>query len=336
MSELPSLSVVIPVYNEPEWIFTSVGDVVEAIHRSPFDRTEIVIVDDGSEQETRDALERLDTGDIPLRVLHQSNQGRLPARKTGMEAATGDLVLLLDSRVSIRPGSLAHVAGRLRAGERGAWNAHVDIEVKGNPYARFWHTITVAAYPDYLRNPRPITFGAEDYDRYPKGTTCFLAPREALLEATRSFASMYEDMRFANDDTHLLRPFAERHPIHIDPGFSCLYRSRDALPKFLRHTLHRGTVFVDGFGRPGTRFFPVLAAFYPSTLAYLWLLRRRPVLALSAAALVPAAAGAGATALRRPPADVAAFAGLSLPFAVIYSLGIWRGLLLALRARWRG
>jgi glycosyltransferase involved in cell wall biosynthesis len=334
VSDLPSLSVVIPVYNEPDWIALSVADVAEAIKRSPFADVEIVIVDDGSDAPTREVLDRLAPGP-PLRVIHQENQGRFAARHTGMEAARAELVLLLDSRVSIRPDALRHVAERLCAGETGAWNAHVDIEVEGNPYARFWRTITFAAYPDYLQDPRPVTFGIEAYDRYPKGTTCFLAPREALLRAVRGFDSMYEDVRFANDDTHMLRPLAAEQPIHIDPGFACLYRSRDSAGKFLRHVLHRGTVFVDGFGRPGTRFFPVIVACFPSTLAYVWLLIRRPRLAVAAAGLLPVAAGAGAAAIRRPRADVAAFAALSLPFAVMYSLGIWRGALLVLDARRR-
>ena len=52
----PSLSVVIPVYNERRWIGTVVEDVVTAVRAAPFPDPEIVIVDDGSDEETRRAL----------------------------------------------------------------------------------------------------------------------------------------------------------------------------------------------------------------------------------------------------------------------------------------
>ena len=333
-TEVPSLSIVIPVYNEPRWIEQSVCDAVAAVRRSPFARdAELVIVDDGSDQATKSVLARLSAG-VETRVITQDNQGRFAARQTGIEAAKGDLVLLLDSRVSIRPDSLRFLAPRLANGSaQDVWNAHVDIDVRANPFARFWRTIAHAAWPDYLNNPRTMSYGLEDYDRYPKGTTCFMAPRSLLLEALGEFRSLYEDSRYANDDTVLIRSIAEKRRINISPGFACLYRSRDSTARFLRHSFHRGIVFVDGFGRPGTRFFPFLLAFFPVSAALLVLALVRPRQALRLALAAPMMAALGATAIKRPPRDVLAFSILSGPFSVAYGAGIWRGGLLALKRR---
>lgn len=323
---------VIPVYNEPVWIGRCISSLMTALRNSPFTQPELIVVDDGSDKPTKDALAAL-APEVPMRVITQENQGRFTARRVGIRAARGDLLLLLDSRVSIAADSLEFVASRLNGDRLPVWNAHVDIDVKGDPYARFWRTVTYAAWRDYLSDPRTTSFGLEDYDRYPKGTTCFMAPRTALLRALDEFRTMYQDSRFVNDDTVLIRSIAAEHRINISPGFACRYRSRDSLSGFLRHSFHRGTVFLDGFGRRGTRFFPVLVAFFPATLAFAALAVRRPSWALRLASTGPLAAACFATILRRPARDVFAFSALAGPFAVAYSAGIWRGALLAARSR---
>jgi hypothetical protein len=212
------------------------------------------------------------------------------------------------------------------------WNSHCEVELTGNPYARFWNVLTEIAYRDYCANPRTLRYGLEEFDRYPKGTTCFLAPRQALLDAIENFNSLYLDTRNANDDTSVIRWLAARQPINISPDFACLYRSRDSLLPFLRHAFHRGGVFVDGWSRAGGRFSNVIVAFYPLSAAAVLIGLRRPRIALATVLAVPAAGAGTCATLRRSPADCAALGMLSLPWACVYAAGMWRGLWLALRA----
>jgi glycosyltransferase involved in cell wall biosynthesis len=330
---LPTLSIVIPVYNEPRWIAVTVADAVDAARRSAFAEPELVIVDDGSNEETQIALERLQAP-IPLRVVRQENEGRIRARQTGVRAARGELVLLLDARVSLHADGLRFVSDSLQEDAiLPLWNGHCEIDLTGNPYARFWNVLTEVAYRDYLRNPRTMSYSIDQFDRYPKGTGCFLAPRGPLLDALENFDSRYADPRNANDDTSIIRVLAEQQPINISPGFACVYQSRDALQPFLRHAFHRGGVFVDGWARAGGRFFGVILAFYPlSALAVVVGLRRPKVAAVALVAAPAVSAGAGA-ALRRSRADCAALGLLGLPWLCVYGAGMWRGLWLALRGR---
>jgi glycosyltransferase involved in cell wall biosynthesis len=329
----PTLSIVIPVYNEPEWIAAVVADAVIAVERSSFAEPELVIVDDGSDDATQEALASLDTP-FRKRVVHQENRGRFLARRAGVEAAEGDLVLLLDARVSLQADGLSFISNQLGADTTlPIWNAHCDIDLRGNPYARFWNVLTEVAYRSYYSNPRTVSYGLEDFDRYPKGTTCFLAPREALLDAIENFDSYYADTRNANDDTSVIRMLASRQPINISPDFACTYRSRDAFVPFLRHAFHRGVVFIDGWARPGGRFFGVIAAFYPlSALAVLLGIRKPRLLAAATMAAPTAGVGAG-LALRRSRADCIALGMLGPAWLCVYAAGMWRGLGLALRAR---
>jgi glycosyltransferase involved in cell wall biosynthesis len=325
------LSVVIPVYNEAPHLSETIDALLVALAKSDFE-AELVLVDDGSTDGSAGVACAAVDGRVPLRVLSQPNSGRFEARRAGVEAADGELVLLLDGRVRIDAGALAYVQGRCEEGAR-VWTAHVDIDAHGDLFGTFWRLIAELAWSDYFDEPREVSFGVENFDRFPKGTTCFFAPRELLLEAIASFRSRYSELRSANDDTPLLRWIAQRKPIHVSPGFSCAYRPRTTLRAFVGHALHRGVVFVDGHGRRESRFFPVVLAFYPASLLLTAAAVRRPVVVPAAVVVTSAAAAAFGVSRRRAPFEVASLAALTPVYAVGHGAGMWRGLALLVRGR---
>jgi hypothetical protein len=326
-----SLSVVIPVRNEAGDLRATIEALFEALDGSGFD-AELVVVDDGSTDGSATVAREAVADRLPLRVLSQPNRGRFEARRAGLEAATGEWALLLDGRVRIGPDALAYAHERVREG-RAVWTAHVDVDVDGSPYGAFWKLLAELAWNEYFDDPREASFGVEEFDRFPKGTTCFLAPRELLLEAVASFRSRYAELRNANDDTPLLRWIAEREPIHVSPDFSCAYRPRTTLGAFVRHALHRGVVFVDGHGRPESRFFPVVVAFYPASALLALAAARRPVVLPAALLATAAAAAAFGRRRRRSSSEIAALAALTPVYAVAHGAGMWRGLALLVRGR---
>jgi glycosyltransferase involved in cell wall biosynthesis len=324
----PALSVVIPVFNErPEDLRTTLDALSEGLRRSSWRDPEVVIVDDGSDEPVPDQT----VAGAHTRLLRQPNRGRFEARRTGIGAASGEYVLLLDSRVTLDPHGLRWVAEQVAESPQ-AWNGHCMMANLHSPYARFWNVLTYSAFAEYLDDPRTTSYGLEDYDRFPKGTTHFLAPKKWLQEAIAGFASRYEDSRFSNDDTLMLRAIAGEHRIHISPNFASVYRNREALIPFLRHANHRGTVFYDGFSRPETRFFPAVVAAFPLSVAGVVIAARRPRTALALAAGMSSAGGLFARLRRRPMPEAAAFGVLVAPFAAAFSAGIWYGAWLSVKA----
>ncbi len=125
-AELPRLSVIIPAFNEGPMVERSIRSVADAEY--PRDRLEIIVVDDGSRDDTLFHMRKLRrTYPELVRVLHfPGNQGKRAALRAGFLAAAGDVVLTVDSDSEMGPDTLRRmvapfanarvgaVAGRIR------------------------------------------------------------------------------------------------------------------------------------------------------------------------------------------------------------------------------
>jgi glycosyltransferase involved in cell wall biosynthesis len=101
-----SVSVIIPTYNRAAFIRAAVESTLNQT-RIP---DEIIVVDDGSTDETDRILEQFS---LPVRVIRQENRGRSAARNVGLRHATGDAVIFLDSDDLLMPTSIDRCAQTL-------------------------------------------------------------------------------------------------------------------------------------------------------------------------------------------------------------------------------
>jgi hypothetical protein len=327
-----SLTVILPVFNGEGWIERSLSAVDAAIVRSPFGEAEIVVVDDGSTDGTVDEVKNtlLST---TLRIVGQRNRGRFLARRRGLDEATGEFVLFVDTRVLLGPDALAYVGARVRSPGERVWTAHVEVQTKGNPIARFWRGIEHIAWRRYHGEPRHLQYGIADFDWYPKGTTALLCPRDLISDAYDAFTPTVANFSKINDDTALLRFVARREPINISPQYACTYHARATLKGFLKHANHRGSVLIDGYLQPGARFSRSISAVLALSPVAALVAMRHPRLALTALASAPVAVGVGARAAGADRADALVMGTLSIPFGFAYLAGMWRGFMSRLRLR---
>src|SRR5215468_416102 len=93
------VSVIIPAYNRADLI----GETIQSVLNQTFDDFEIIIVDDGSTDSTKEVVSSFDG---PIKYLYQENRGRSCARNRGFEVSGGDYVCFLDSDDVLKPGML--------------------------------------------------------------------------------------------------------------------------------------------------------------------------------------------------------------------------------------
>ncbi len=131
------LTIVIPVYNEVATL-EQLLDAVRAVDTG-LDR-EIIMVDDGSTDGTRDLLPQLEArhADVSI-VLHQENMGKGAALRTGFEKATGDIVLVQDADLEYDPKEYPNLIAPILSG-------HADVVfgsrfIGGGPHrvVYYWH-----------------------------------------------------------------------------------------------------------------------------------------------------------------------------------------------------
>ena len=159
-----SASVIVPVYNEA----AHVDELLQAIHASPV-KKEIIIVDDGSTDGTRETLQALPPMDDVTVVFHEKNCGKGAAIRTALAYARGEYVLIQDSDLEYDPQDYPALLRPLEAGE-----ANVVYGVRPDRPERGLRFFLGAKLLTHLTN---VLYGAGIHDE----ATCYKVIRRSLL-----------------------------------------------------------------------------------------------------------------------------------------------------------
>ena len=137
MSEQAELTILMPVFNERATIDDAIADALGA--DLPIAARELVIIDDGSTDGTREHLRGLELGDSVKVVFHERNQGKGAAIRTGLEHAHGRFSAILDADLEYAAADLGPLLQPLLSGDAKvvfgsrAWTSQASFS--------FWYVI---------------------------------------------------------------------------------------------------------------------------------------------------------------------------------------------------
>lgn len=130
------LSVVVPCFNE----IKTIGEVIENILKSPINPKEIIIVDDFSNDGSREYLKKIKNKKIKT-IFHNKNLGKGKALSTGIDFARGQIIIIQDADLEYDPKEYPNVIGPILNGKADV--VYGSRFQGGQPHrvVYFWHRV---------------------------------------------------------------------------------------------------------------------------------------------------------------------------------------------------
>jgi len=133
---VPTLSVVIPVFNERQTIV----EIVERVRNAPYEK-EIIIVDDASTDGTGDILDELaEASDITL-FRHEKNRGKGAALRTGVRVASGDVTIIQDADLEYDPVDYPKILDPILSSKADVVYGSRFVGGESHRVFYFWHSV---------------------------------------------------------------------------------------------------------------------------------------------------------------------------------------------------
>lgn len=104
MNAKPLVSIIVPVYNVEQYL----KDTVKSVQDQTYEHVEIMLIDDGSPDNSGAVCDELAKSDNRIKVIHQKNMGVTKARKHGIEASTGEWIVFLDGDDQLLPTAIEY------------------------------------------------------------------------------------------------------------------------------------------------------------------------------------------------------------------------------------
>lgn len=132
---LMKLSVVIPIYNEKD----TVAEILRRVKATGLP-SEIILVDDGSTDGTRDVLRNLESPPTVIVLFHEKNKGKGAALRTGFQKVSGDVILVQDADLEYNPSEYPALLEPIESGQADVVYGSRFLGSKRR-VTMFWHMV---------------------------------------------------------------------------------------------------------------------------------------------------------------------------------------------------
>lgn len=226
---------------------------------------EIIVVIDGGGQGTREYVEKhkekFIARGIKFKVVQFiQNRGRFSARIKGAQLAKNNQILFIDDRVQLAPDFFSEL---INLNEEVIIPNVIDSYLPGPQIiSNSLFLLRRLIYKGKQGKFKEYYITTDNFESSPKGSTSLWVNRKQFLQACK-LVGKYEEGKYLNEDTKVFKQI-------IDSGSNILrtsklnieYQPRTGFWRSFKHLYERGPRFVDYYMKPGTRFFPLLAAIY--------------------------------------------------------------------------
>ena len=182
---MPLVSIVVPAYNAEDTIEKTIRDILAQVYQD----YEVILVDDGSTDQTPILCDDLSKLDKRIQVIHQVNGGLSNARNNGTKKAVGEYVTYIDSDDRIEPTYLEYLVRAIREENADIACGRIDRVKEDYAMSDITGQYTVEAFDtrdtlSEMLTGKKLTVGA----------CCRLVPREWQLQYPFLDGTYYEDL----------------------------------------------------------------------------------------------------------------------------------------------
>ncbi len=223
-------SIIVPVYNRPD----EVDELLDSLTRQTFNDFEVIIVEDGSATPCKQVCDKY-TGSLAIKYFMKPNSGPGQSRNYGVERASGDYVLILDSDVVVPDGYLQAV----------------DDELKREPCEAFGGPDRAA--DSFTPTQKAISYSMTSFFttggiRGGKKKLDKFYPRSFNMGVRRDvYAELggFSKMRFGEDIDFSIRIFKAGCRCRLFPGAWVYHKRRTDFRKFWRQVFNSGIARIN-------------------------------------------------------------------------------------------